>query len=79
MTKKLILYQFEECPYCQKVRDYLDDKKISYEKVNVARDREDDTRKMLFEKTGVHSVPVIDIDGEFIGDSSAIIAHFEKA
>jgi glutaredoxin 3 len=78
MTHKITLYQFEECPFCAKVRAKLDELGLEYSKVNVSRDRENTQRKELLEKSGVATVPVIDIDGEFTGDSGAIIEKLES-
>ena len=72
------LYQFETCPFCAKVREKLEELGIEYEKVNVAPDREDAQRKELLEKSGVGTVPVIEIDGKFIGESDAIVEYLEK-
>ncbi|HIH05575.1 TPA: glutaredoxin [Candidatus Woesearchaeota archaeon] len=74
----ITLYQFEECPYCAKVRAVLEELKLPYTKVNVSRDREDPVRKMLAGKSGVHTVPVAEIGGRFIGDSGAIISHLRQ-
>jgi len=71
----ITLYQFEDCPYCAKVRRELDRIGLKYTKAEMVRDRNDPTRKLLLEKSGVPTVPVIEIDGKFIGDSSAIIAY----
>ena len=80
---QLILYQFEECPYCAKVRTILDRKGLSYEKVNVVRNREDSLRKKLAEKSGVFTVPVLKIRDEkgkeeYIGESEKIVKYLEK-
>ena len=72
------LYQFEACPFCVKVRAKLEELGIDYEKVNVAHDREDSQRKELLEKSGVATVPVIEIDGKFISESDVIIEYLEK-
>ena len=74
---KIKLYQFEECPYCAKVRAKLEEKGIDYEKINVPYDREDPQRKELLGKSGVGTVPVIEIDDVFIGESDEIIKHLE--
>ena len=67
------LYQFETCPYCQRVRIALEAKGIEYEKVEVPRDR--DERTELFELSGQYMVPVL-VDGDkVISDSAAIIAY----
>jgi len=75
---KITLYQFEQCPYCEKVRQKLAEKNVEYEKVNVPHDREDPIRKDLLEKSGVATVPVIQIDDKYIGESSDIVNHLEK-
>jgi glutaredoxin len=75
---EIILYQFETCPFCEKVRNALDAKNIEYKKVNVSADRDDPARKDLLEKSGVATVPVIDIDGKFMGESGDIVAYIEE-
>lgn len=77
-NRKIKLYQFVLCPFCIKVRRFLDENNIEYEKVNVARDRKDKMRKFLFEKSGVKTVPVIEIDGKYIGESDDIIEYAEN-
>lgn len=61
---KVILYSTPTCPFCQKAEDYLREKKIDFENVNVAIDREG-LRKMK-EKSGQIGVPVLDVNGEII-------------
>jgi len=72
------LYQFETCPFCAKVRAKLKELGLEYKPVNVVPDRENPQRKELREKSGVGTVPVIEIDGRFIGESDAIIEYLEK-
>ena len=75
---KITLYQFEECPYCAKVRAKLSELGLSYEKINVPYDRDDFLRQELLEKSGVATVPVIKIDNKYIGDSEKIITFLES-
>lgn len=75
---KITLYQFETCPYCEKVRQKLAEKRLEYEKVEVPRNRDDPIRKDLFEKSGVHTVPVIKIDNKYIGESGDIVKYLEE-
>ncbi|MDP3734771.1 MAG: glutathione S-transferase N-terminal domain-containing protein [Nanoarchaeota archaeon] len=75
---EIILYQYEECPYCERVRQKLKELKLQYEKVNVSYDREGPFRKELLKKSGVATVPVIKIDGKYIGESAEIITYLEK-
>ena len=74
---KIKLYQFESCPYCEKVRQKLAELDIEYEKINVSRDQKSDERKDIAEKSGVLTVPVIEIDGKFIGESEIIVEELE--
>ena len=75
---EIILYQFETCPWCEKVRQKLKELKLDYKKVNMIRDREDKARKELYKKSGVQTVPVINVDGKYIGDSAKIIDFLEE-
>jgi glutaredoxin len=76
--QKIILYQFESCPFCEKVRQHLIKKNLQFEKVEVPRDRENPIRKELFAKSKVPTVPVIKIDGKYIGESSDIIKFIDE-
>ena len=82
METKLTLFQFETCPWCERVRQKLAEKNLEYEKVNVERDREDPKRKELAEKSNVFTVPVLKIekDGEekYIGESQVIIDYLDE-
>jgi glutaredoxin 3 len=74
----ITLFQFETCPYCAKVRAKLDELGLEYERVNVSPNREDPQRKEIAEKSGVGTVPIIKIDGKYIGESGDIIEHLEE-
>jgi glutathione S-transferase len=70
------LYQFENCPYCQRARLALEAKGIEYEKVEVPTDRDDRTE--LFELSGQYLVPVL-VDGDrVVSDSTAIVAYLNE-
>ena len=66
------------CPYCEKVRKVLAEKNLEYEKVNVPHDRDDPVRKDLLEKSGVATVPIIQIDDKYMGESSEIVDYLEE-
>jgi glutaredoxin len=73
----LELYQFEECPYCSRVRKKLCDLEIDYISRVVPRDRS--RRDRVEEVSGQRGVPVL-VDGEsgeVIFDSSRIIAWLD--
>lgn len=75
---KITLYQFEECPFCAKVRAVLQRLDLPFNAIIVPPDREDPIRKELFQKSGVPTMPVISVDGKYIGDSGAIIRYLEE-
>lgn len=70
------LYQFDNCPYCRRVRDVLDEKGLEYETIEVPRDRDD--RGELFEISGQYLVPVLVDNGTVIIDSARIIAYLNE-
>ncbi|MEI6494482.1 MAG: glutaredoxin family protein [bacterium] len=60
--KKVIVYGTPTCHFCHMVKDFLDEKKVEYEYINVAADRE--KLQEMVDKSGQMGVPVIDIDGD---------------
>lgn len=70
------LYQFEECPYCKMVRQWLSDNKISYLIHNVPKERE--KRTEVIKISGQPLVPVL-VDGKVIlDDEDKIIEYLNK-
>lgn len=63
-TKKVIVYSTPTCHYCHLLKDYLTEKGIAFESVDVAADAE--AKKVAFEKSGQLAVPVTDIDGNIV-------------
>ena len=61
---KVIVYSTETCPYCHMVKDFLKERKIEFEDVNVSKDRQ--KAQEMIQKSGQMGVPVIDIDSEII-------------
>ncbi len=66
----VIVYSTPTCPYCHKAKDYLTEKGVEFEDVDVAKDQ--DRAKEMVEKSGQMGVPVLDING-------TIIVGFDKA
>lgn len=63
-TKKVIVYSTPTCSFCAMAKKYLNEKGVSFEDVDVSRDR---TRAMeMVQKSGQMGVPVISIDGEIV-------------
>ncbi len=62
--KKVVVYSTPACPWCQKAKEYLAGKSISYLEYNVA-DNKDAAREMI-QKSEQMSVPVITIGDEVV-------------
>lgn len=63
------VYALSTCPWCKKVKKYLDDKNVEYEFVDVDLAQGEDQKKALDELeklTGKRSFPVTVIDEEVI-------------
>ena len=58
------IYSTNFCPYCKMAKEFLKDKKIKFEEVNV-QENPTAAREMI-EKSGQTGVPVIEIDGKFV-------------
>lgn len=67
------LYQYEECPYCAKVRRKMDELGLEYEKINI-----DPANKPAVVLSVGHTVPVIDDDGMVMNESDDIVAYLEN-
>ncbi len=61
---KVKVYSTPSCPYCVMAKDFLKEKGVEYEDIDVSTDQI--AAKEMVEKTGQMGVPVIDIDGELI-------------
>ncbi|PJA89590.1 MAG: NrdH-redoxin [Candidatus Magasanikbacteria bacterium CG_4_9_14_3_um_filter_32_9] len=61
---KVLVYSTPTCPYCHKAKDYLKEKGVEFEDINVAEDRE--KAEEMQEKSGQLGVPVLDIGGEIL-------------
>lgn len=58
------IYTTNTCPWCVKTKEYLASKGISYDEINVSKDKE--AAKEMIEKSGQRGVPVVDIDGSIV-------------
>jgi glutaredoxin 3 len=74
--EKVKVYVKDYCPYCQRVMKYLENNKISFEKVELSD--KPDVYSALKKETGLHTVPQVFIGGKFIGgsdDFNKYVAH----
>ncbi|MFH1506133.1 MAG: glutaredoxin domain-containing protein [archaeon] len=61
---KAKVYSTPTCPFCVMVKDWLKEKNIEFEDINVAENQ--DAAKYMIEKTNQRGVPVIEIGDEFV-------------
>jgi glutaredoxin-like YruB-family protein len=75
---KIIVYSTPTCPYCHMLKDFLKERKVKFEDVNVAEDHE--AAQRMIEKSGEMGVPQIEINGKIIVgfDKAAIEAELKK-
>jgi glutaredoxin-like YruB-family protein len=64
LMAKVIVYSTTTCPYCVMAKNWLKDKKVDFEDVNVGINQ--DRAKEMIKKSGQMGVPVIDIAGDII-------------
>ena len=58
------VYSTKTCPWCIKVKEFLNEKKIEFEDIDVSVDQK--AANEMIEKSGQMGVPVIDINGKII-------------
>lgn len=68
--KKLELYYYDECPYCQIVLEALDESGVKAEMKNTRKDPKN--REKLMTDTGRGTVPCLYIDGKPMHESRDI-------
>ncbi|KAJ8772670.1 hypothetical protein K2173_027847 [Erythroxylum novogranatense] len=68
LPKDVVLYQYEACPFCNKVKAFLDYYNIPYKVVEVNPINKKEIKWSEYKK-----VPILTVDGEQMVDSSEII------
>ena len=61
---KVIVYSTSTCPYCVMAKDWLKQKKVEYDDINVGIDQA--KAKEMIAKSGQMGVPVLDVGGDII-------------
>jgi len=62
--REVIVYTTPNCPWCAAVKQYLEERGISYTEIDVSRDQE--AAMEMIRKSGQMGVPVVEIDGEIV-------------
>jgi len=60
----VIVYSTPTCVYCKMVKKYFESRNVSFEEIDVSRDRE--AAAEMVRKSGQMGVPVVEIDGTII-------------
>jgi glutaredoxin-like YruB-family protein len=63
-AKEVKVYSTPTCPWCKKVKQFLDANGVAYQDLNVAQDHV--ARDEMVKKSSQTAVPVIIIDGEIV-------------
>ncbi len=61
---KVKVYSTQTCPFCFKAKDFLREKGVEFEDIDVSSDRKAGQEMVM--KSGQTGVPVIDINGKII-------------
>lgn len=61
---KIRVYSTEFCPYCVVLKEFLKEKNVVFEAVDVTENLE--AQEEMIEKSGQMSVPVVEIDGNIV-------------
>ncbi|ERN08494.1 prostaglandin E synthase 2 isoform X3 [Amborella trichopoda] len=69
----VVLYQYEACPFCNKVKAFLDYHDIAYKVVEV-----NPLSKKQIKWSDYKKVPILTVDGEPLVGSSDIVDHLRK-
>ena len=64
MAKKVKVYSTKTCPWCIKVKEFLKEKNVKFENIDVGDDKK--ASEEMVEKSGQMGVPVIVIDGKLV-------------
>ncbi len=61
---KITIYSAQWCAFCKMVKQYLTDRQLKFTEIDIEQDQ--DSARLILDKTGQMGVPVIDIDGIWI-------------
>ena len=64
MDKEVKVYTTPSCPWCQAVKQYLEERGIPYIEIDVSQDQQ--AALEMIHKSGQMGVPVVEIDGEIV-------------
>ena len=62
MAHEVKVYSTPTCPHCIRTKQFLDEKQVTYQNIDVTKDRA--ALDEMVNKTGQLAVPVVEIDGQ---------------
>ena len=62
--KNVKVYSTPSCPFCIKVKQFLQDQNVEFENIDVSSDQE--KVQEMVQKSGQMGVPVLDVEGDII-------------
>ncbi len=77
MTKDVVVYSTDYCPFCRAAKDFLTAKKVKFREIDVSDDAA--ARDKLVEMSGGRTtVPQIFVDGESLGGYDDLVALYRS-
>lgn len=73
---KITIYSKDPCPYCVRAKNFLDEKGVSYDVIDLTDKPEEIDR--IKNETGWRTVPIILIDGKLVGGYTDLKALDEE-
>jgi len=64
MDKNVVIYSTPSCPWCHRVKQFLQEKNVTFQDFDVSQNQ--DKAEEMVQKSGQMGVPVVDINGEII-------------
>jgi len=61
---KVRLFTSPSCPFCYSLKDFLKEKGIEFEEIDVSKDEK--AKEEMIKKTGRLEAPIIEIDGQIV-------------
>ena len=58
------IYTTPACPYCFTLKEFLKEKGIEFEEIDVSKDEK--AREEMIKKSGALEVPIVEIDGQIV-------------
>jgi glutaredoxin len=71
MNKMVKLYGFDDCPYCQELKELYNKNNINYIYVDVTLDENEKETNKVFELTGDESVPIVLVNKTLLAPDSS--------